>query len=260
MEQKLKFSYHGVIGELLYSFIIIHVGIGNTIQFLSKFLSSLHLDHYLALKNACHYLRKHKSKGLIYWHTCPVQSLPHVPFEIKVAETQLPPFPNFELTELVAFANAVYATDSKTQCSISRYIIVYAGTAIAYKAKMQPTIATSLTEAEFIAVYAAKAIKHLHSVLHDLGLPQLKSTVIYEDNKAAIDMINNSKHTTELHHIDVQHFAIQEWQSQGGIEMCHIPGILNLVDDKTKALSRMLHSCHSCHAMGHYGPSHSGRE
>ncbi len=197
IEQKLKFSYRGLLGELLYSFIIIHVSIGNAIQLLSKFSSSPHLDHYMVLKNVCHYLWKHKTEGLIYWHTNPVHSLPHVPFKIKATETQLPPFPKYELDELVAFADATYATDSKTCRSVSRYIVVYAGAAIAYKAKMQPTVATSSMEAEFIAaVYTAKAVKHLHSVLCDLGLPQQKATIIYEDNKAAIDMINDSKPTT----------------------------------------------------------------
>jgi len=47
--------------------------------------------------------------------------------------------------------DATYATDSKTQHSISGYIIVYGGTATAYKVKMQPTVTTSSTEAEFIA-------------------------------------------------------------------------------------------------------------
>jgi len=160
-----------------------------------------------------------------------------------MAETQLPSFPKFELNKLVAFADAAYATDSKTCHLISIYIVLYAGAAIAYKAKMQPTVATSLMEAEFItAVYTAKAVKHLHSVLCDLGLPQQKATIIYEDNKAAIDMINNSKPMTQSRHIDVQHFTIQEWQNWGEIEMHHIPGILNPADDETKALSWMLHS------------------
>jgi len=98
--------------------------------------------------------------------------------------------------------------------SISWYIIIYAGAAIAYKTKVQPTVATSSTEAEFIAaVYTAKAVKHLCSILCDLGLPQSKPTVIYKDNKAAIDMINDLNLTTHLCHIDVQHFAIQEWSN-----------------------------------------------
>jgi len=125
---------------------------------------------------------------------------------------------------------------------------------------MQPTVATSSMKAEFTtAVYTAKAVKHLRSVLCDLGLPQQKATIIYEDNKAAIDMINDSKPTTQSCHIDIQHFAIQEWRDWGEVEMRHIPGILNPADDETKALSWMLHSRHSHHTMGHYGPPNLGR-
>jgi len=188
-------------------------------------------------------------------HTKAVNFLPEVPFEVICADPQLLLFPKYDPTDLVAFANAAYATNTKTRHSVSGYIIVYAGAAIAYKAKMQPTIATSSTEAEFIAaVYTAKAVKHLQSVLNDLGLLYLKPTIIYKDNKAAINMINDSKPTTRSHHIDVQHFAIQEWQDCGEIEMQHIPGIINLVDDETKALSWVLHSRHLCQTMGHYGP------
>jgi len=136
-------------------------------------------------------------EGLIYWRTKQVDSLPHVPFKNLHADPQLPSFPVCDLTDLVAFADAAYATDVKTRRSISGYVIAYGGAAIAYKAKMQPTVATSSTEAEFIAaVYTAKAVKHLRSVLQDLHLLPSKPTIIYEDNKAAIDMINDSKLTT----------------------------------------------------------------
>jgi len=126
---------------------------------------------------------------------------------------------------------------------------------------MQSTIATSLTEAEFIAaVYAAKAVKHLRSVLNDLQLLPPKPTIIFEDNKAAIDMINDSKPTTCSRHINVQHFAIQEWHDHREIEMHHIPGILNPADDETKSLTWTLHtSRHSRRAMGHYSLPNLGR-
>jgi len=61
-------------------------------------------------------------------------------------------------------------------------------------------------------------------------------------------------------HIDVQHFTIQEWRDHGEIEMCHIPGILNPADDKTKLLTWTLHSQHPCHSIGHYGPPNLGRD
>jgi len=67
-------------------------------------------------------------------------------------------------------------------------VIVYGGAAIAYKVKMQPMVDTSLREDEFIAaVFAARAVKHLHSVLTNFKLSE--STIIYEVNKAAKQLL-----------------------------------------------------------------------
>jgi len=154
------------------------------------------MDHYIALKGVCQYLRRHKSEGLIYWWTHPVDSLPEVPFHILQSNPKLPPFPKYDLTELVAFTDATYATEMKTQRLVTGYVIVFGGAAIAYKAKLQTTVATNSTKAEFItAIYTAKAVKHLQSILNDLGLCPGKPMMIYKDNKAAIDMINDSKPT-----------------------------------------------------------------
>jgi len=60
-----------------------------------------------------------------------VDLLPHVPFETLHADPQLPPFPEYDLMDLVAFADAAYATDVKTHHSISSYVIAYGGAAIA---------------------------------------------------------------------------------------------------------------------------------
>jgi len=114
-------------------------------------------------------------------------------------------------------------------------------------------IATSSTEAEFVtAFHAAKMARYLQSVLKDLGFAQEQPTVLYEDNEAAIAMINQCKPTTRSRHIDVQFFAIQDWRKQGDILMKHISGILNLANDSTKALGWILHHQHAWHAMGHH--------
>jgi hypothetical protein len=56
------------------------------------------------------------------------------------------------------------------------------------------------------------------------------------DNVAVIVMINERKPTTHSRHINIQHFAIQEWCQHGNIVMHHIPGIINPSDQATKAL------------------------
>jgi hypothetical protein len=78
-----------------------------------------------------------------------------------------------------------------------------------------------------------------------VGFTQDGPTPLYEDNMAAIAMINERKLTPRSHHIDIQHFAIQEWQQRGIIVMHHIPGVINVADQATKALSWTLHSCHT---------------
>jgi hypothetical protein len=170
-------------------------------------------------------------------------------------DDSLPPFPQHDLLELVGYVDAAHATDLKTRRSVSGLVFCLAGAAVAYKSKLQATVATSSTEAEFIAaVSAAKTAKYLRSVLSDLGFPQAGPTVLYEDNQAAIAMINENKPTPRSRHIDVQHFAIQEWRSQGHIKLVYIPTSINVADQSTKALGWTLHSRHARRAMGHYAP------
>ena len=70
------------------------------------------------------------------------------------------------------------------------------GTAIAYKAKWQPMVATSSTETEFIAaVSAGRMCKFILHILDEVGYLQHELTAIYEDNAAAILMSNAGKPT-----------------------------------------------------------------
>jgi len=67
-------------------------------------------------------------------------------------------------------------------------------------------------------------------------------------------MINENKPTPRSRHIDIQHFAIQEWQSNGSIKMFYIPGVINPSDQATKALGWTLHHRHVRRSMGHHRP------
>jgi hypothetical protein len=80
---------------------------------------------------------------------------------------------------------------------------------------------------------------------------------MYEDNEAAISMINASKPTPRSRHIDIQHFAIQEWKLRGDVLFHHIAGNINISDALTKGLGWVLHHRHVPRAMGHYYPKYS---
>jgi hypothetical protein len=79
------------------------------------------------------------------------------------------------------------------------------------------------------AVLAAKIAKYLRSILIEFGFPPSGTTLFYEDDKATttFKMVNAKRPTERSGHIDIQHFAIQEWRQRGDIKLAHIPGVIN---------------------------------
>ena len=111
---------------------------------------------------------------------------------------------------------------------------------------MQPVVTTSSTEAEFYAAFTClKAAKYLRSVLQQLEAIRPGVTPLLVDNQAAIAMVNEKRPTPRARHIEIQHFAIQQWRDKGDIILRHCPGIINASDDLTKALGWVLHSRHA---------------
>ena len=89
-------------------------------------------------------------------------------------------------------------------------------------------------------------------VLKELDALRPGPTQLYIDNQAALAMINESRPTPRARHIEIQHYAIQEWHEAGDIVMKHIPGVINSSDDMTKPIGWVLHGRHTRRNMGHY--------
>ena len=137
------------------------------------------------------YLCCTKDWGIVYWCEAPVDSLPHVPLDQPPLDSSLPDFPRHPLLQLVSYVDAAYATDSVTYQLVTGLVFCLVGGAIAYKSKLQATVAMSATEAKFIAaIHAAKIAWYLCAVLSELSFLQTESTPLYEDNLAATALIN----------------------------------------------------------------------
>ena len=137
--------------------------------------------------------------------------------------------------------------------STTGYVFTLAGGAVSYRCETQSITATSSTEAEFLAaVLSAKHAKYLRTILQELGYKQDAPTKLFCDNQSAIKMINAKVPTERSRHIDIQHFAIQDWKERGDIVMDFIPGVINPSDDLTKPLGWVLHDRHARRIMGHY--------
>jgi hypothetical protein len=202
------------------------------------------------------YLRRTIDWGLVYWREIPNTTLPDIPLIIPLYDPSddLPAFPSASLRALIGYVDAAHANDLRRRRSTTGYAFVLAGAAIAYQCKTQTLTATSSTEAKFLAaITAGKVTKYLRSILIELGYSPLGPTILYEDNTSAIKIINAGKPTERSRHIDIQHFAIQDWRQQGALTMKAIHGILNPSDDLTKALGWILHSRHARRLMGQFG-------
>lgn len=160
--------------------------------------------------------------------------------------------------ELFACLDAAHGTELRTQRSVMGLVIFLCHAAIAWKSCIQPVVATSSTEAEFYsAVTCGKIVKYLRYVLQGLDMLRPGPTRMFIDNIAALHMINEKRPTPRACHIEIQHFAIQEWCDKKEIIMEHLSGVINPSDDLTKPLGWILHARHARRSMGHYRVSPS---
>jgi Reverse transcriptase (RNA-dependent DNA polymerase) len=256
LEKQFGFSYRSVLGELLYAYVAGRLDIGYAMGSLARHSTCPAASHYTGLVRVAKYLRKTITRGILFWRPKPLPNLPPgTDRPLDSVDDSLPSFPvDASPLELVGYVDAAYGTDTSTRRSVTGLAFTLGGGAIAYRSKLQPVVATSSTEAEFIAaVQAAKMAKYLRSVLTDLGFPQNSATPIYCDNEAAILMTNACKPTQRSRHIDIQWYAIQEWMRRGDIILKHIAGTINPADSLTKALGWILHLRHIRRLMGHHG-------
>jgi hypothetical protein len=98
---------------------------------------------------------------------------------LSVDNKDLPEFPKFSnLPELVGYVDALHATDLRTRRSVTGLLFCLASGAIAFKSKLQLTVATSSKENKVIAAaLAAKIAKYLRSILIELAFPPSVSTL-----------------------------------------------------------------------------------
>ena len=110
--------------------------------------------------------------------------------------------------DLTAYCDADYAGDLDTRRSTTGYVFILNGGAISWSSRLQPTVAASTTEAEYMA--AAAAIKEalwLRTLLSNLHL-NITTVNINADSQGAIKLLKNPVFSMRSKHIDViYHFA-----------------------------------------------------
>ena len=93
---------------------------------------------------------------------------------------------------LIGYADANWASDVDTRRSTTGYLVKLFGTVISWKSQRQHTEATSNTEAEYMALYAAsQEVIWLKRLLQELQVIETEATKIWQDNQGTIALAKN---------------------------------------------------------------------
>jgi hypothetical protein len=100
----------------------------------------------------------------------------------------------------------------------------------------------SSTESEYVALCAAVCeIKWLRRLLAELGFPQKKPTVIYEDNMSCIEFVNGKLNHKATKHINPKYHFSREAVLMGDVKLEYCETSEMIADILTKPLSSKQH-------------------
>lgn len=177
-----------IIGMLLYLSIATRGDIAFAVGQLCKFMSKPYPSVWTYTKRVLRYLKGTIDYGLLFRRT--------------------------QNSKLVGYTDSDFAGDKANRKSMSGMIWEYGGDVISWRCKQQATIATSVMNAELVAMTeGAKEGMYLRKLARSLG--PIGPTTMYVDNSATLSNARDFRITQGNKHIDVRHFYIRELVDEG---------------------------------------------
>ena len=215
-------QYMSIVGSLLYAATVTRPDIAFAVQALGRHMQASKQEHMIAAKRVLRYLQGTKKIGLIYQ-----------------AGAMRERNGSRDCPSIVGFCDADWAGDLDTRRSTTGFVFMMESGAVSWGSKLQPTVALSSAEAEYMAACGAvqEAI-HLRQLLNDLGYVQDKPTVIFEDNQGCIALTENPVFHRRTKHIDIRYHFIREKVASGEVVLKYVPNADQLADLLTKGLPK----------------------
>ena len=204
--------YSAIIGSLLYT-TLTRMDVVYAVHMLASHVSTPYIKHWKAAKRILKYL------------------LSTIHYKQRLGR--------FSETPLVAYAdtNFMRETNMRSRCG---GILLFYGTVIATLCSVQKLVAISTAEAEYITLNeVARFTIYGRQLLDTMGYDMSEPTSIYEDNKAAIAITENSKNHTRTKHIELRYHSTRDYIARKLIEIKYIHTDDMLADVFTKPLSRI---------------------
>ena len=207
--------YLNAVGALLYLATNTRPDISYTVGVLARFNSSPRLAHWKAVKHLFRYLQGTKDKKLVY----------------KPDDGQ-------EL--FTSYVDADHGGDKRNGKSTGGYLIKFGSGAVSWSSKLQPLVALSTTEAEYIAaVEAGKEMIWMRQLLTEFGVKVNEPSILRIDNQSAISVSKNPEHHGRMKHLDLRFYWLRDQVTLGVITPLFVPTEEMPADLLTKPLARV---------------------
>jgi hypothetical protein len=201
------FRYCAAIGELIWPMITTRPELYYPVVKLSQFATSPATIHYDAVYGIFQYLSGTRNAGLTYTRPAHITSGPvlkHTPLRSQPTDRLDEHVPTKNLVTLYGYSDADWDMDIRHRRSISGMVFFLAGAVVAWKTRVQPTVAMSTAESEFLAASDTGRLGiFIRAVLAELLQPQHAATTVYEDNDACRMVANSTAPTRQMRHIDM---------------------------------------------------------
>lgn len=224
--------YRGIVGSLLYLANCTRPEISLAVGTLARFMAEPTEEHLKAAKRVLRYLKGTPGTGLVYGgHGLVLAGYAEPPSDAELsAESAV------EL-KLAGYADADYAGCPNTRRSTTGYVFTLNGAAISWQSKLQPTVACSTVEAEYMAAGSAtREALWLRKLGGDFGVLGSGPTVLLGDNQGAISLTRNPLHSAQTKHIDVMYHFVRERVAMGDLAVEYVPTSEMVADVLTKPL------------------------
>ena len=205
---KDKYPYSELIGSLLYLSVCTRPDITQAVGALARHMANPRMEHWQAAKGVVRYLSQTLTYGIKYQKGS---------------------------GGLHVYCDADYGGDLDTRRSTTGFVLLLNGGAISWSSRLQPTVAMSTVEAEYMAAAATvKEALWMRVVLKELGLDN--QVVVKCDNQGALSLLKHPISSQRSKHIDIMHHFVRERVARKEVSFVYCSTESNVADVMTKPL------------------------
>lgn len=148
-------------------------------------------------------------------------------------------YPRDGLMEIEGYCDADYGGDEGTRKSTSGIVITLNQAPVIWSSRLQRTVSTSTTEAEYNAMSdITKETIWARGLLDEIAVKQEKPTTIFCDNQSTLKIANNEEACRKTKHIAIKTHLVKDEIKRGTIETKFVASEEQKADMMTKSLTK----------------------